>query len=238
MTPKTALITGGGTGLGLAIAQEFLAIGYRVVVFTPTWDPAKELEGTAALHEISVDLASPEQILQAFERTRALTDTIDVLVNNAAVFERAHFDELAVEVWEYTLRVNLTAPFLCCQQFCRMAAPNRAYIVNILSDAYYLGPRRGAHYAASKGGLASLTRSLARILGGNGIRVLGVAPGIASTRQSLAKAHQYDEIAKTIPLGRIAKPRDISQAVVALTSGAFDYMTGEILHLNGGRHMR
>ena len=238
MSRKVALVTGGGTGLGLALVREFLAAGYRVVVFAPDWDPAPQAGLTGNFHEVRVDLSDPEQIGRAFEETGGLVESVDVLVNNAAVFERRAFAKLDLQTWERALRINLTAPFLCCQHFSRMATPGRAHIFNILSDAYYVGPRRGAHYAASKGGLVALTRSLARILGDRGIRVLGIAPGVTETRQSRAKADQFDEIAKTIPLGRVARPRDVSKAVVALASGDFDYMTGEILHLNGGWHMR
>jgi NAD(P)-dependent dehydrogenase (short-subunit alcohol dehydrogenase family) len=238
MSRRAALVTGGGTGLGLATARGFRAAGYRVLVFTPPWDPVPEADRVEGLHEISVDLAEPEQIARAFREAGDIAAPLDVLVNNAAVFERRAFADLDLETWERTLRINLTAPFLCCQHFCRLATPGRAYIFNILSDAYYVGPRKGAHYAASKGGLVGLTRSMARILGERGIRVVGIAPGITETRQSQAKGDRFEEIARTIPLGRIARPGDVSAVVVALASGDFDYVTGEILHLNGGRHMR
>ena len=237
--PKKALVTGGATGIGLAIVNRFQSLGYAVFVLTPPDEDTRSINLLREVTTIESDFRFPETIPRAFRHIATLTDSIDVLINNAGIFPRQPFHSLTLQEWLDTMNVNLTAPFLCSQCSYELLTKNaRSYIINITSDAYFLGPRDGIHYAASKAGLVGLTRSLARIMASHGGIVLAVAPGITRTRQSISKSPEYDQIAKEIPLGRIAESSDIAAAVASLVSGAFDYMTGQTIHLNGGRHMR
>lgn len=234
---RVAVITGGATGIGLAIAKRFAQADCAVFAISAPWEDLSELAWLPKDNVLLADFREQASVLTTFNTLAARTQRVDVLVNNAGVYERRKFSELSLETWSTTLQVNLTAPFLCSQALIPFLDPRRnSYIINVASDAYRLGPARGVHYAASKGGLVAMTRALACAMVEYGTRVIAVAPGIVRTRQSAVGGEaKYAEAAKVIPLGRVAQPDDIAASVVALTSGAFDYLTGQTIQLTGGR---
>ena len=166
--------------------------------------------------------------------------TPDILVNNAGVFPRSEFLELSEREWDHVLGVNLKGGFLCAQAAARaMVAGQRAgAIVNISSSAIR-GDARGVHYSASKAGVLGMTRAMALALAPHRIRVNAIAPGLTDTAQPRYgnTEEQIAVRAREIPLGRIAKPEEIARIAVFLASEDSGWITGELIHVNGGAYM-
>jgi NAD(P)-dependent dehydrogenase (short-subunit alcohol dehydrogenase family) len=165
---------------------------------------------------------------------------LDILINNAGIFPRVPFLDMAERDWDAVLDVNLKGGFLCAQAAARMmvAGGRGGAIVNLSSGAVR-GTPRGVHYSASKGGVVSMTRALALELAPHGIRVNAIAPGVTDTAQP-RYGHSEEEIAAmahSIPLGRIGTPDDIARVAVFLVSEEAGYMTGQTLYVNGGTYM-
>jgi NAD(P)-dependent dehydrogenase (short-subunit alcohol dehydrogenase family) len=165
---------------------------------------------------------------------------IDILVNNAAMYatlSMVPFNELPVDEWDKTMAVNVKGPWLCTRSvYPAMKAQKYGKIVNIASATFFSGSPVWPHYVASKGGLIALTRSLARSLGDDGIRVNAVAPGFTLTDASLdimPNAHQYGVNRGAIK--RSQQPEDVPGAVIFLASPASDFITGQTLVVDGGR---
>jgi len=163
-----------------------------------------------------------------------------VLVNNAGVYPRSPFLELLEREWDYVLDVNLKGSCFCGQAAARamIAGGRRGSIIN-LSSSSVRGQPRGVHYTASKGGIITMTRTMALELAPHGIRVNAIAPGTTDTAQPRG-GHTEAELAalaQVIPLGRIAQPEDIASVAVFLASEESRHMTGQTLHVNGGLYM-
>jgi 3-oxoacyl-[acyl-carrier protein] reductase len=164
----------------------------------------------------------------------------DVLVNNAGVFPRSEFLALEEREWDLVLGVNLKGGFLCAQAAARamIAADRPGAIVNISSSAIR-GDARGVHYSASKAGVLGMTRAMALALAPHRIRVNAIAPGLTDTAQPRYgnTEEQIAVRAREIPLGRIAKPEEIARIAVFLASEDSGWITGELIHVNGGAYM-
>ena len=170
---------------------------------------------------------------------------VSILVNNAAVFPRAPFLDMAESEWDFVLGVNLKGSFLCAQAAAkRMVAANggvgrKGVIINITSGAAFRGSPRGAHYVSSKAGIVGLTRETALELAPHGIRVNAIAPGLTDTAQpryGMSEA-EISEKAVTIPLTGLTMPDDIADAAVFLASSAASRITGQVIHINGGDYL-
>jgi len=164
----------------------------------------------------------------------------DVVVNNAGVFPRASFLELAEGEWDHVLGVNLKGSFLTAQAAARalVAAGRPGAIVNLASSAVR-GDPRGVHYSSSKAGVVGLTRAMALALAPHGIRVNAIAPGLTDTAQPRYgnTEAQLAARAREIPLGRMARPEEIARVAVFLVSDDAGQITGEVIHANGGVYM-
>jgi 3-oxoacyl-[acyl-carrier protein] reductase len=164
----------------------------------------------------------------------------DILVNNAGVFPRAGFLELAEAEWDHVLGVNLKGGFLCAQAVARamIAADKPGAIINISSSAIR-GDARGVHYSASKAGVLGMTRAMALALAPHRIRVNAIAPGLTDTAQPRYgnTEAQLAERAREIPLGRMARPEEIARVAVFLASDDAAFVTGELIHANGGAYL-
>ena len=160
----------------------------------------------------------------------------DLLVNNAAIARDAHLMLLSDEAWNDVLATNLTGPFLCTRRALRgMIAKHYGRIVNVISPAGLVGKAGAANYAASKGGLLSMTRSLAREVARFGITVNAVCPGMVATPMVDAlPPHVRDEMVGLVPFGRTGRTEEVADAVVFLTSAAASYITGAMLAVDGG----
>lgn len=166
---------------------------------------------------------------------------IDVLVNNAGINSKVATPELSLERWQQTLDVNLTGVFNCCQAVMGSMAEQRSgRIVNICSiNAFTIAGLADAAYVASKAGVAGLTRKIARDLAPFGATCNAVAPSIVRSEMSqetISRVGLQAVVAK-IPLGRIGEPEDVAKAVVFLASDAASFITGQVIHVNGGAYM-
>ncbi len=245
---KVAVVTGGARGLGRAICHGLVAEGAAVVVnYRGSEGAAHELvadlEQRAGGRAVAVrgDVARETDVVGLFDAAERHFGTVDVLVNNAAVCPTAPLRDVALDVWTHTLDVNLTAAFLTCREIVRrlLAAGRPGRIVNVASTAAFLGSTTGhGPYDASKGGLVSLTVSLAREAARHGIAVNAVAPGMIRTDMTAdtLRAHEAKYTAR-IPLARIADAHEIADVVVFLASPRASYMTGATVNVSGGLWM-
>jgi NAD(P)-dependent dehydrogenase (short-subunit alcohol dehydrogenase family) len=243
---KVALVTGAQQGIGRAIAVALARDGADVGV--NFLDDASAAEGVAGeirgLGRRAVTVQSDVSRAASVESmVKTVVDALgppDVLVNNAGVFPRAAFLELPEREWDHVLGINLKGSFLCAQAVARalVAAGRPGAIVNISSSAVR-GDPRGVHYSSSKAGVVGLTRAMALALAPHRIRVNAIAPGLTDTAQPRYgnTEEQIAERAREIPLGRIAQPEEIAKVAVFLASAESGWVTGELIHVNGGFYM-
>ena len=236
---RSVVITGAASGIGSALAERFANDGYCVFALD---------RDAGALHHLAVRIRAAGGLLEtreidmrdgaAIERFAAELETLDALINNAGVLRRAEILDLqAGDLWEQTLSVNLTAPFLLTRACCRALRTAKGSVVNVASIQSFVGMSNSAAYTASKGGLAQLTRALALELGPVGVRVNAVAPGVVETEMSRPlrnDAARLSNVLARIPLGRTAKPAEIASVVAFLCSDAASYVNGVILPIDGG----
>ncbi len=239
---KLALVTGAATGLGAAMAIALAEAGASVACHgnrraaTETRDRIRAL-GVSA-EAFAADLASANGADDLFQQVHAAMGAPDILVNNAGMIHRDAVEDYPPEKWDQVLDVNLTSAFRLCQAAGReMLKRGNGKIVNVASLLSFQGGIRVAAYAASKGGLLQMTKALSNEWAGRGIQVNAIAPGYFRTTNT--QALQQDEsrnrqIVERIPAGRWGDPQDLAGAVVFLASSAADYVTGEVLVVDGG----
>lgn len=231
-----AVVTGGAQGLGRGTVERLLRDGYRVAALdvVDAIDDADSLAGEWRL--FSGDVSDRRFVEHVARDLVSAWGRIDALVNNAGIFPRHEALSLSDEDWKRVLSVNLTGTFLCSQVFARvMLDGDGGAIVNTASGQVYRPQADSAAYAASKGGIVSLTRALA-IEWAPRIRVNCIVPGIADTAMPRLThtEESFQATAAKIPLGRAALPADTAAAVSFLLSGDAAYFTGQTLGINGG----
>ena len=238
---RIALVTGAGGGIGQAVAAELAAWGDHVIVVCRSERGAgntlrliASAGGTGEF--ISCDVGDIRQVDAMMEKITKVYGRLDVLVNNAGISNTHTMDEIEEDEWDQMMDINLKGPFLLCRHaFCLMKSRAYGRIVNISSIAGERGALySGIHYAASKGGLLAMTKSLALRGAGYGITVNAVSPGTVDTPMAREEGIPTDHI----PLGRAASPEEVAHAVCFLACDRASYLTGVTLDVNGGQLMR
>lgn len=240
---KMVLITGGSRGIGAACVKLFSESGGDVAFTYNTNKIAaeeliKSLDPGRKIKCYHTDVQSEDSIANTVEQVIKDFGRIDILVNNAGVWEEGKIEEMTLEHWERTLRINLTGTFL----FTKAVVPNMkknkfGRIINISSTAGQRGESTYSHYASSKGGMISFTKSLAAELGEYNITTNSVAPGWVITEMTddvFSDKSYLEQEANKIPTKRIATAEDIAGPVLFLASGLANQINGEILNVNGG----
>jgi 2-deoxy-D-gluconate 3-dehydrogenase len=240
---KVALITGAASGLGAAIATALSQAGATVAVHgnrRPAGDTAAAINAAGGRAEaFQADLSSTTGAETLFQQVKQKLGRVDILVNNAGTIHRSAAEDTLLEDWQQVLQVNLTSVFqlsqLAARDMISRNAPGK--IVNIASLLSFQGGIRVPAYAASKGGVAQLTKALANEWAPKGIQVNAIAPGYFATTNT--EALQADEtrnrqILERIPAARWGQPQDLAGAALFLSSNASDYVTGTIITVDGG----
>lgn len=241
---KGVLVSGGSRGIGLATAERFLNEGSRVFlcgIEDGEVDAAvKELRDIGSVDGTECDVSREEEVDRLVAEAEAFLGAIDVLVNNAGVAWREPFLEIASERWDRLLAVNLRSQFLVAQRVARSMVERAlgGAIVNMASTNALEGEAGYAHYNASKGAIAMLTRTMAIELGPHGIRVNALCPGKIATRlQTDAEDAEYTARfeRERIPLGRSGTPAEVAAAYAFLASDDASFVNGELLVVDGGQ---
>jgi 3-oxoacyl-[acyl-carrier protein] reductase len=239
---RVALVTGGSRGIGAAVCAELGRAGAEVVVnYAAAADRAEQVcedirgaGGTA--HALAGDISSMDGASALVAEVESEVGAIGILVNNAGITRDNLIMKLAEEDWRDVIDTNLGGAFFTCRAVARPMLKRRAgSIVSMSSVVGVHGNAGQTNYAASKAGLIGLTKSLAKELGGRGIRVNAIAPGYISTAltDALPEAAREAILAQT-PLGRLGEPADVARAVRFLVSDAAGFVTGHVLAVDGG----
>jgi 3-oxoacyl-[acyl-carrier protein] reductase len=239
---KTLLLTGANGGIGRAVVELFFSHGANLVLTDQNDEALRAFvhelgtDANARVAVLRMDAASPDHSQHAVELAQARFGGIDYLVPAAGLYMAKPIDEMTDEQWRQTLSINLDGVFYLCRRALPALREGSA-IVNLTSVAGHRGAFYNAHYSASKGGLLSLTRSLARELGPK-TRVNAVSPGIIATpmTQDLIARRGQESVEQT-PLKRFGQPEEIANVIGFLCSSAASFITGEVIHVNGGLYM-
>jgi len=241
---QVAFVTGASQGIGRACAMLLAEAGTRVAIASRNLEQLRSLAEEIGkrtgepdrVMPLSLDVSQEDQITQAFEKAHQHFGKVDILVNNAGVTRDALALRMKRKDWDEVLTTNLTAYFLCIQQVLPgMVRRRQGRIINISSVVAYLGNAGQANYVASKAGILGLTRALAQEVASRNITVNAVAPGFIETAMTEKMTPEAREkLAGRIPLARLGQPIDVAHAVKYLASDEAAYVTGQVIHVNGG----
>lgn len=242
MSGKTAIITGGGQGLGAAIARALAQAGARVVInYFDDPEGVNRARATAtaeaigpAAQTIQADVRRLAEVEAMIQAAASSLGRLDVVVNNAGILRDRTLKKLSPDDWHAVIDTNLTGVYNVCKAAAeRLSDGGR--IINLASISAVVGFFGQTNYAASKAGVIGLTKVLSRELAKRRITVNAVAPGVALTEMGKTIPEQVQaDMLRSIPLGRFAEPEEIAYAVLFLASDLASYITGQVIHVNGG----
>jgi glucose 1-dehydrogenase len=243
---QTVIVTGANSGIGRSIALQMAREGAKVMVnYLSGEDQAQDVVDTIRdsggdASKFRADVTQEEQVRAMFRKTTEIYGTVHILVNNAGIQNEAAIDEMTLEEWQKVIDVNLTATFLCSREAIaefKKRGPDETIslatgkIIFISSVHEQIPWISHANYAASKGGVMLLMKSMAMEVASLRIRINSIAPGAIKTP---INKESWDELRNTIPYGRMGEPEDIAKAAVWLASDESDYVTGTTLFVDGG----
>lgn len=240
---KVAIITGSGRGIGLDIARKFLEHGSKIVLT----DISEELLNEAAekigdsenVLTVACDVSNPELVQNLINTTIEKYERLDILVNNAGVTKDGLLLRMKEDDWDFVIKVNLKGAFLCTQSAAKVMAKQRSgRIINISSVVGLMGNAGQTNYSSSKAGLIGLTKSTAKELAGRGVTVNAIAPGYIETDMTAKLSEKAIEaFLENIPLKRAGSSEDIANTALFLASDLADYITGQVIQVDGGMLM-
>ena len=243
---KVCIVTGSSRGIGRGIATAFAKEGAKIVInYRSQEDVAKETAGEidekygTEIEIVRADVSKEEEVVEMVERTRKRFGTVDVLVNNAGVHKDSVVWKMDMNVWEEVMSTNLTGTFLCTKHVVPiMRERSWGRIVNVSSVVGQIGLFGASNYTASKSGLFGFTKSVAREVANRNITVNCVAFGYVETGMNLRLAEEIRQrVLQDIPMKRFGKVEEVSGPIVFLCTNEAAYITGQIIHINGGYYM-
>jgi 3-oxoacyl-[acyl-carrier protein] reductase len=241
---KTALVTGAAQGIGRDIALALAADGADVAICDVNLEAAQktagdiEAKGRKSL-ALKANVAASSEVTAMVDQVVEKFGRIDILVNNAGITRDGLILRMKDEDWDLVLSINLKGSFLCTKAALKYMSKQRGgTIINIASIVGAMGNAGQANYVASKAGLIGLTKTIAREYANRGITANAVAPGFIDTAMTQALSENVrTELAKQIPMGKLGTPEDVANAVRFLASPWASYITGQVIHVNGGMYM-
>ena len=241
---KIALVTGAAQGIGRDIALGLAADGADVAICDVNLEAAQkttsdiEAKGRKSL-ALKANVASSAEVTAMIEQVIEKFGKIDILVNNAGITRDGLILRMKDEDWDLVLSINLKGSFLCTKSALKYMTKQRSgTIINIASIVGAMGNAGQANYVASKAGLIGLTKTIAREYANRNVTANAVAPGFIDTAMTQALTEQVRaDLAKQIPLGRLGSSEDVANAVRFLASPSAAYITGQVIHVNGGMYM-
>ena len=243
-TGQFAVVTGGARGIGKAIAEALARKGVNLVIADISLEQAKdtsaEIESLGIkTMAVKLDVSKSDEVSKIFEDISKECGRIDILVNNAGVTRDSLILKMKEEDWDTVMNINLKSVFLCSKEAIKVMAKQRyGRIINIASVVAFMGNPGQANYSASKAGIVGLTKTTAKEYASRGITANAVAPGFITTAMTDALTENVkEEMKRAIPLGRFGTPEDVANAVVFLASPEAGYITGQVIHVNGGMYM-
>ena len=240
LSDKVAIVTGAVQGIGKSVAEGIAESGARVLavdILSPTEDAQEKWEGR--WKTCQTDVSDPEAVEAMVLKCVDLFGPPDILVNVAGITKPCPVRKMSLDIWQQMMNVNLTSVFLTTKNVLRYMLEKRSgSIINFSSIYAETGGTGSAHYSAAKAGIEGFSKALAREVGGSGIRVNIIAPGLIETRMlDLMSPEQKSELIKEIPLHRVGYPDDFLGPVFLLASDAGSYITGQTFRINGGMTM-
>lgn len=244
LTGKIALVTGAAQGIGRDIALGLATDGADVAICDVNLEAAQktagdiEAKGRKSL-ALKANVAASADVTAMIDQVAEKFGRIDILVNNAGITRDGLILRMKEEDWDLVLSINLKGAFLCTKAALRYMSKQRGgTIINIASIVGAMGNAGQANYVASKAGLIGLTKTIAREYANRGITANAVAPGFIDTAMTQALSENVrQELAKQIPLGKLGTPEDVANAVRFLASPWASYISGQVIHVNGGMYM-
>jgi 3-oxoacyl-[acyl-carrier protein] reductase len=243
---RVVVITGGSRGIGRTIAMKFAQEKANIIVVhydpdeSASSETVKIIQGMGAAAEShKVDVSSSENVAALFKGLVSRFGRIDVLVNNAGIARDNLLLRMSEKDWDMVLNVNLKSVFNCTQAVLRsMIKQRKGAIINIASVVGQIGNASQVNYSASKAGIIGFTKSIAREIASRNITVNAVAPGYIDTEMTAVLSDDVKEaFLRQIPLGRLGSTEDVAEAVYWLSSSAANYITGQVINVNGGMFM-
>lgn len=238
---KIAIVTGGTRGIGFEIVRKFLKNGAKTALFGSREETVEK--AVKALKEEDPDyevigfwpnLGNEKEVQDTFEKVKEAFGHIDILANNAGISSSTPLEKYTEEEYEKIVNLNIKSVFVCSKAIVPYLKESKGVIINTSSMVSIYGQPSGVMYPTSKFAVNGMTKSLARELAPLGIRVNAVAPGVIETDMvKVLPKEVIEPLIKSIPLGRIGKPEDIANAFLFLASDLADYVTGEILSVDG-----
>lgn len=241
---KVAMVTGAKQGIGYAVALALAECGARVAAvdlhITDGDDICTAIRSAGSdCLPLSADVADASQVQAAFSKVQEVFGGLDVLVNNAGITRDATVRKMTEEQFDAVIRVNLKGTFLCARAAMGLMRKKGGAIVNFSSASGFMGNVGQVNYSASKAGVIGMTRTLALEGARHNIRVNAVAPGVITTPMTDAMPEDIrNAIIAKIPLQRAGLPEDVADGVLFLASDLASFVTGQCLHINGGRYMQ
>ncbi|MDX8396363.1 MAG: 3-oxoacyl-ACP reductase FabG [Mariprofundaceae bacterium] len=241
---KVAIVTGASRGIGFAVAEGLAKAGYHLAICATREETVNAAAEKLAAHGVEVlprvvNVTDADAVKAFVQETAKHFGRLDVLVNNAGITKDGLAMRMKTDDWQAVIDTNLSSVFYASQAALKPMMKARAgRIINISSVVASMGNPGQLNYCASKGGVDAMTRSLAREVGSRGITVNAIAPGFIATDMTAGLGDDaHAALTTQIPLGRLGSPDDIASAVLFLAAESGAYITGQVLHINGGMYL-